>query len=249
MHVCSGAIDGTSTIRGGRCRDLIALEAEVGDKLDFTASNFFKQTIHEGVVHREGMISLIGNKQCVFYIHNIPIDEIVSHVRCGDEGDLVTIMDGLVVFIANSIIGRAAVFRNNGEPWVEFDLHKVGYIAAGSDDIESVFRFPAYHPTVLCPVVEYVSWIGRRRQGARGTIVVCASSRDGTTLGGIGGDSDVEALELEVGDVGSSSSYLEGVGGTGADLLSILGPVDEAVSRIGCCGYRATLAKAVFSTA
>ena len=105
------------------------------------------------------------------------------------------------------------------------------------------------HNAVFGPAIEDVSLVRCGGNGAGGTIVVGAATRNGACSGGVGRHIDGEALQLEVGHIGRRFGDGEGVAGVGADLLTVLGPINKGVARGGCGGQGAALALLVGAAA
>ena len=63
--------------------------------------------------------------------------------------------------------------------------------------------------------------------------VICVSASHATARGRVGRSGDLVAVELEIGDQSSRTFNREAVGRAGRHHVSVLGPVDKGVSRVG----------------
>ena len=114
----------------------------------------------------------------------------------------------------------------------------MSHVVSSFSDVEGVGGIGAYHGAVLCPVDEGIARSGRSGEGNRSAIVVCTPTRHRSALCRVGGDSDVEALKLEVGDVGGRLSDCDRAW-VGGDSVT---PTSEGVARVGCCSQCAARA-------
>ena len=115
---------------------------------------------------------------------------------------------------------------------------EIGHVCSGSRNCERTSRIGGYRLSALCPVHESVTRVGGGSQDDIVTVVEVTFTAHGTTLGRVGGNSDVVVIEFEVGHVRSISGYSEAVFCIGGNLNIILCPVYEMVTSVGRSGQR-----------
>ena len=225
MVVGTTSRDATTSGRVGRSCDFVTVDLEVG---------YVVATFGDG----EAVVCVGGDYSSVLG----PVDEGVACISSCHQ-----VASGAVC--VGAVTRYAATDARVGRSGDVVIVHaEVGYVCGFLCNSEAEAQVGGNDRSVLGPVDESMAGIGRDRQGAACAVVVVACSGDSTSTSRVAGSGNLVAVEAEVGYVVATLGDGEAVVGSGGDHSSVLGPVDEGISRVGSGDQVAGCAVVVGST-
>ena len=108
---------------------------------------------------------------------------------------------------------------------------EVSHVRAGSRDGEAISGVGGNHHTALRPIDEGIACVGRSRQSGCRTMVIGICTSHCTTCRRVRRNCDGVNVQAKVGHVCAGSRDGEAIGGVGGNHHTALRPVDEGIAR------------------